>query len=368
MNLLSWLESEQDTSVRRALIQIAAQVVGESRKEDRSAASERNRMINRELLQHLLDLSQTDPDPGIHGACEWVLKYSGQEIATPTDAREQDARQLAGDWRWYGNRQGHTMVIIPGPAEFTMGSPKTEPLRGDHETAHTHRIRRSFSIASKEVTGAQFQRFLRDNPQIHHTFDERFSPEGNSPQTSVTWYEAASYCNWLSAQDEIPPDQWCYLPNDDSVLAEGMAIAPDYLTRRGYRLPTEAEWEFACRAGTVTSRYFGDLPELLSHYAAFQENAQDRTLPVGSLRPNEWGLFDMHGNVAEWCQDAFEESAQVATGTDGNAGVVRERDARVLRGGSFQDARAQIRSAARAKSRPGNRHDSGGFRVCRSFP
>ena len=101
----------------------------------------------------------------------------------------------------------------------------------------------------------------------------------------------------------MPKDQWCYLPNEDGAYDEGMTIPADVLKRTGYRLPTEAEWEYACRAGTITSRYYGLSIDLLGKYAWYQANSQDHAWPCGSLLPNDLGLFDMLGNVYEWCQD-----------------------------------------------------------------
>ena len=111
------------------------------------------------------------------------------------------------------------------------------------------------------------------------------------------------YCNWLSEQEGLPKDQWCYLPNEAGAYAEGMTIPADVLERTGYRLPTEAEWEYACRAGAVTSRYYGHSIDLLDAYAWYQANSKEHAWTCGSLLPNDLGLFDMLGNVFEWCQD-----------------------------------------------------------------
>ena len=109
-----------------------------------------------------------------------------------------------------------------------------------------------------------------------------------------SWYNAAAYCNWLSRQEGLPE---CYEPNPDGEYATGMKIKPDALRLGGYRLPTEAEWEYACRAGAGTSRFYGASPELLGRYAWYNANSQEQAWPCGSLQPNELGLFDMLGNV-----------------------------------------------------------------------
>ena len=135
-----------------------------------------------------------------------------------------------------------------------------------------------------------------------------YNPEGRAAgepgvvANVVTWYDAAGYCNWLSELAGIPPEQWCY-PRE---LKPGVKIEADCLKRCGYRLPTEAEWEYFCRAGTETSRPFGGSDFLISRYAWTWLSSKDRTYPPGRLLPNEFGLFDTLGNVLEWCQDGLK--------------------------------------------------------------
>jgi len=127
-----------------------------------------------------------------------------------------------------------------------------------------------------------------------------------------TWFGAAAYCNWLSEQEGLPKDQWCYLPNQSGAYDDGMTIPADVLTRAGYRLPTEAEWQYACRSGTTTSRYYGLSTDLLRKYARYRENSGEHAWEGGSLLPNEMGLFDMLGNAGEWLQDRLYSSNPVA--------------------------------------------------------
>ena len=121
----------------------------------------------------------------------------------------------------------------------------------------------------------------------------------------VSWFGAAAYCNWLSEQEGLPKDQWCYQPNERGEYDEGITVPASVLQRTGYRLPTEAEWEYACRAGAVTSRYYGLSIELLGKYAWSMSNSNDRARPCGLAMPNDLGMFDMMGNVWEWCQERY---------------------------------------------------------------
>ena len=160
----------------------------------------------------------------------------------------------------------------------------------------------------------------------------------------------------------------CYPPIAE--IKEGMTLPPDYLSRSGYRLPTEAEWEFACRAGADTSRYYGQADELLDQYAWYVNTSDDRTWPVGSLQPNDMGLFDMQGNVQEWCQEQYVDYSRVlgsVTAEREDTETLKNSVRRILRGGSFGVRSSDVRSAFRSFNRPPNRYDNSGFRVARTY-
>jgi formylglycine-generating enzyme required for sulfatase activity/tetratricopeptide (TPR) repeat protein len=325
------------------------------------------------LIAKLLDLYRSDPDAGIHGAAEWTLwKWGQQDKVKELDAQLMKQKDWGGR-RWFINGQGQTFTIVEGPVKFRMGSPPTEPKRNvTMETPRRLVIPRRFAIAAKEVTVEQWQRFERTHAQhgVPPSFVKQYSPDPDGPMIGFTWYIAANYCNWLSEQEGLPKDQWCYLPNESGAYAEGMSIPADVLQRSGYRLPTEAEWEYACRSGTVTSYYFGQSSGLLEKYAWYQANSQEHARSCGSLLPNDLGLFDMLGNEFEWVQDSnrrsvrqrrrlFSDSINISESTN-------EKYPRLLRGGSFVSQPAYVRSASRNWNAPALRSSLDGFRPSRT--
>jgi formylglycine-generating enzyme required for sulfatase activity len=279
---------------------------------------------------------------------------------------------------------GHTMVVIR-PGEFTMGSPLTERGRSPDETPHRVRIRRSYALATTEVTNAQFSRFLAAVPtyalQWAAVAKSRFgdpprfaqySRTPDSPQVAVSWYDAARYCNWLSERAGIPRNQWVYPEQIEP--DRGIDLPPNYLHRTGYRLPTEAEWEFAARARTTTSRHFGDDEDQLRLYAWYDApTGRERMYPVAQLRPNQWGLYDMLGNAWEWTFDRrrpYPTDDRITDDVEDTVLRVSNDVARTRRGGSFAYDAATARSAHRGDVTyfPNQIRDGVGFRVARTMP
>lgn len=367
--IIKHLDSEPDVSIRRALLL----TLGEFN-ETQVPLAERQ-----PLAEKLWQLYETEPDAGLHASAEWLLRTWGegkklQTVVEKLKANQEQRREpQAGEKRnWYVNSQGQTMLVIEA-GEFQMGSPETEPAHEQTEVLHRRKIARRFEMAAHEVTNAQFMVFRKERPEIEKMNLALFLKTADSPQVGMTWYEAAAYCNWLSEKDLLPEDQWCYEPNAEKKYAAGMKAKAKAGELSGYRLPSEAEWEYACRAGAVTSRYYGLSEPLLSKYEWYLGSSKERLWPVGSLKPNDWGLFDMLGNASEWTHEPFsfypdssQQTLEPAVDSLDETPVV-DNFTRRLRGGSWQTPSSRIRSAYRNNSVPTNRLTNLGFRPARTY-
>ena len=367
--VLRRLDEEPDVTIRRALLLSLGEY-------DEKGLSPEARQA---VLPRLQEIYRKDADPGLHASAEWLLrtwqqeawlKQVNEEWAKDPAQREKrldDIRQLLTEDKektppqWYVNGQGRTMVVVPGPVEFVMGSPTTEVDRQDDETQHTVRIDRTFALAAKSVTVEQYRQFDKG-----YRLPEKYARTADLPVVDITWYLAARYCNWLSKEEGIPEDQWCY-----EIKGETTNLKANYLNLTGYRLPTEAEWEYACRAGAVTQRYYGETEELLPNYAWYTKNSKDQTWPVGRLKPNDLGLFDVEGNAFTWCQESYQVyptgQGEEADADQEDGLVVSSTVNRVLRGDAFDAVASSVRSANRSYLPPAGRGYNMGFRPARTF-
>ena len=245
------------------------------------------------------------------------------------------------------NSIGMKLALIPA-GKFLMGSPKDEKERGPDEEQHEVSITKPFYLGVYEVTQAEYEKVMGNNPSW-------FSPKGDGkdkvkdmdtscfPVENVSWGDVVAFCKKLSESPE------------------------ERKVGRVYRLPTEAEWEYACRAGTKTAFHYGD--SLSSKQANFDGDFPyggadkgpdlERTTKVGSYQPNAYGLYDMHGNVWQWCQDWYTKKP--LGGKD--PVVTTAASYRVIRGGSWHDVGGRCRSAFRFWNYPGLRYFNLGFRV-----
>jgi len=245
-----------------------------------------------------------------------------------------------------GSKSRFVMVPIPG-GTFSMGSAASEPGRASDEGPQHEVTIRPFWMQALEVTWDEYDLFAfdqglkkdrelvaPDNKGVADAVtyptppyaDESFGyGKGTQPAISMTHHAAMEFCRWLSAK-----------------------------TGKTYRLPTEAEWEHACRAGTKTAYSFGDNAKDLTEYGWFTQNSDSAPHVGGKKKPNPWGLYDMHGNVAEWCVDRYDKDFYATLGPASLAPVLlpgEKRYPHVVRGGSWDDEAGLLRSAARRGSR-----------------
>lgn len=233
------------------------------------------------------------------------------------------------------------MVLLPG-GEFTMGDAKLAD-------AKPVKVKLSpFYMDKHEVTQQDYAEITGTNPSKFRG--------GDLPVERIRWNDAARYCNLRSEKEGLTP---CYNPETWEC-----DFGAD-----GYRLPTEAEWEYACRAGSAEDYHFEDGPRKLAAYAWFRTNSDESTHPVGTRKPNAFGLFDMYGNVLEWCNDFYAPALQGGTDPRGPANGAK----RVLRGGSWQERPKKVTSAQRFSDDPATAdicqgYDTYGFRCVRRAP
>ena len=241
------------------------------------------------------------------------------------------------------------MVDLPG-GRFLMGSPDSDDLARDNEKPQHEVTVSPFRIAITPVTVGLYREVMPESSTAQAEAEARW------PVTDVTWFDAIEFCNRLSARAGYRP---CYSQRFGRWRCDWRAD--------GYRLPTEAEWEYACRAGTTTRYSFGDDPADLDGHAWYDGNA-NTVQPVATQRANPWGLYDLHGNVWEWCWDEYEAySPKPARNPRGPKQSTTGR--RVLRGGSFFNPPEGLRSAVRFVDVPrAQGQDCGGFRCVRVPP
>ena len=338
----------------------------------RAGKDERQKVITR-----VLDLYRSHSDPAIHSACFWLINNCTQQA----DQLKKIDKEFAtgarvGNRDWYVTKTlNNTMICFDEPQAFVMG----EPFFNDNdEYCHRVTLPNEFAVGSTEVTVTQYNEFIKQRPQFRTKWDRREQYGLTCPRHIVSWYQAAAFCNWLSEQEGIPKDQWCYpdeIMEAERINKDGLTLPSDHLKRTGYRLPTEAEWEYACRAGTTTTFYFGGVGKnseqefklsghpLLGEYCWYDGNSGGRTRPVAKRLPNQFGLFDLYGNVLEWC-----------IGSSKTFGYGRETVSEIkpltqvpYRGGSYDSYADSVRSAGRFRDYPYDSWSTFGFRIARTI-
>ncbi|HNS96751.1 MAG TPA: formylglycine-generating enzyme family protein [Polyangiaceae bacterium] len=315
------------------------------------------------------ETTEENPTPQEAGASDSHSDFDAGSDAVGEDSADAATDTVSADVE---NEAGLVVpegYVLVSPAVFIMGSPEQEPGRADTETAHEVTLTRSFVMKKTEVTQGEWQSLMGYQPSY-------FEGCESCPVENVNWWEALAYCNALSEKEGLAPCyalEGCSEPGPDFLCDKVTTTGGGLLQCEGYRLPTEAEWEFAARAGTTTPLPQGsiekdpsscEVDDVLSDYGWYCGNSSDEPHPVGEKSPNAWNLSDMAGNVMEWVWDCLVPYGPEKV----NDPIVNEGSGmRVLRGGSWSQAIGQCRSAARAGLDPAERDGDTGLRPVRSF-
>ncbi len=318
-----------------------------------------------------------DAASGIHGATGWLLRHWQQdELAAAVD---QTPLAYSPSREWFtlqieprGLSTAQTAIpaaespfcltfVVFHPGKHLIGSPPDEIDRLGSEQQHHIELTHPIAVSNREITWAQFN--SSDGRRRHDAHEKQFGRKlaSDEPVFGINWFEAITYCRWLTRQAGVPESGQCYgapglLPKDPQGNPADWRVD---LAGQGFRLPTEAEWEVACRGGMMSQYSFGNDTLLLAHYGWFLENSEKWSHAAGRLRPNARGLFDVHGNLFEWCHDWFGD---YPAGTADPIGTEKAAD-RVDRGGGWNGVAAFCRSGNRRWDPPGGRSISLGFRL-----
>ncbi len=357
-----WIKEQNSPSVRQALL---------------LALGEYEETVLRAevgLEETVLKLFETDDDPGVHAAAQWLFTSTSKFARTLskasivwTQARSQGVGRLANrplDRRqWFvHSSSGITFVYLPGPIRYQMGHIDTQERtpQGATEigspTRHGVKIERALVVSMTEVTIPQYEAVRTSTHQ---------GPLQDSPPVTLTWTNAADFCNRLAMIDGRPVGyEMSLAPNGVTPLAKQK---PGHLVSDGYRLPTEGEWEYFCRAGSFARYSFGDQPIYLERYGAYL-SPDLRAPTVAKRRPNDFGLFDCHGGVWEWCDDSATRYPSVLPGEFFSDGGSPRPDIvhRIARGGAF-DSRDWLICASYSRGSFAYVSSNQGFRIIRTF-
>jgi formylglycine-generating enzyme required for sulfatase activity len=251
----------------------------------------------------------------------------------PDKSPKQEAQDILPEGKPYNVPDLDMKMIWVPPGKFVMGSPKSEPgHRQEEEELHQVTISRGFWVGQFEVTQAQFETILGDNPSAFK--------DPQMPVHKVNWHEAMEFCEVLTEREKSVnrmPNKW------------------------SFNLPSEAQWEYACRADTTTVFHFGNEAEELPPYGWFADNSDGGPKTIGTKKPNAWGIHDLHGNMGEWCFDWYGKAYPV----DGSVDPITEKASafKVFRGGTYTDIPERCRAAHRHRITPETRNPWIGFRV-----
>jgi formylglycine-generating enzyme required for sulfatase activity len=262
------------------------------------------------------------------------------------------------------NTIGMDLLLIP-PGEFVMGCAPEKQRIYPEQSPHHVKITQPWLLGRTEVTQVQWQMIMKNEPWKEK---KTIQTGPDYAATTITWFEAAEFCNRLSEHEGFDPYYRISRAGESEEEEEEEDVEVEVAGGNGYRLPSEAEWEYSCRAGSTTLWHFGDDADRLVDYAWFDKNAWE----VGERYPHEvrrklangFGLYDMHGNVSEYCEDRYGGAYESAAQTDPVGGDVGSF--RIHRGASFSQGHEFCRSSYRGWMLPYARPGNQGFRVARS--
>jgi len=373
----------------------------------------------RSLIPLLLNVFNDHPDLEVHASARWLLQ--NWKVTTQLAAAEQKLRAAdpTPGHRWHVDMAGNTFAIFEPVDQFLMGTSaaqteiaKSQASSTDGEQQHLRRIPRRFGICIHEVTGSQFEDFeahmVKVWKQKRATLDSEDKTEAKqldawinnvprkqgrrseysplAPVVDISWLEALAYCRWLSDKHAtgfclptVTRLQKYYNDKGDVQLLQ------KHLQHPGYRLPTAAEWEYACRANTPTLRPTGIVLSRLEPYAWYGANRNFSPQPVGTLKPNRFGLFDILGNASEWCltwhREALPDPSQAipselvsSENSDpiwpdiGKSADGWQSNSREFRGGSYRNLAGELRTSMRFQLRQFKGLNQLGFRLARTYP
>jgi eukaryotic-like serine/threonine-protein kinase len=351
INWQSRLAQESDAGVRQAIV-LALGCIGT----EEASPAERT-----QLSATLVKLYGEDRDSGVHSAAEWSLRKLGQEAVLDQAVRELAKLGIRDGFQWYVTPSQISMVIVDPDSEVTLGSPENEPGRdASNETQWPCALGWRYAISATEITQQQFAQLGIE----YKDAGNESAPFPRSPLNAVTWFEANTFCRLLSERDGMP--------ESEMVVPAGKEVRSnkyfDLVTHSGYRLPLEAEWEIACRAGTVTPRFFGYAPDLLTEYSCCALNSRGKSWLTAEGWPNQIGLFDTLGNVAEWCFEIHTDDPNAPPGFLTRARGFSPIARYGVRGNDYNSSARVLRAANRRSSRPDEFFYTRGFRIAQTIP
>jgi formylglycine-generating enzyme required for sulfatase activity len=297
---------------------------------------------------------------GIESASKTVAVYKGAGTPPPP----------SGTPKTFSDSGIDIEMVWINAGTFIMGSPGTEPDRYSNETQHSVTLTQGFYMGKYQVTQAQYEMVMGSNPSGFNGSPATGEIQGRRPVEQVSWYNALVFCNKLSVMEGLSPAYsidgstdtavWGTVPTSSNATWNGVVVVAG---STGYRLPTEAQWEYACRADSTTAYNLGGTWN--DDWGWVSTNSNSMTHEVGKKAANAWGLYDMHGNVVEWCWDWYADDYYASSPANDPQGA-SSGAYRVIRGGLYSFTAQRARSAYRSYfSLPSSRDDSLGFRLLR---